>query len=54
MSNQLCFLVPVQSHYTEMFKSTGNLENILYQQAGEWKVVLGSLWGSLNFVAGYK
>ena len=51
MSNWLCFLVSVQFHYTEIFKGTGNTSD---KQEREWKIILGSIWGSLNFESGYK
>lgn len=51
MSNWLYFLVPVQFHYTEIFKGAVNTS---YKQEGEYKIILGSVWGSLNSEAGYK
>lgn len=51
MSSWLYFLVPVQFHYTEIFKGAVNTS---YKQEGEYKIILGSVWGSLNFEAGYK
>jgi hypothetical protein len=40
-SNWLYFLVLFHSHYSEIFKGTAYLRNILYKQVGEWKIVTG-------------